>query len=214
MMNPLAPSRPGPNGCRSAPWYGFTLVEMMVVLAVFAILLGIASPSYTSMIANMRVRTAASDFVADLAYARAQAISLRGRIGVAGAGFASGWTVFRECHDANADGACQDAGEAAEIASEVGVLDANDEILRTHPALHSSVLVCAKNSAGSNVVADTITYGGDGRLRVYSAGTEVQNVAGILFTSPAMSSSGGRKVLLSPAGRVSVDAAVNPGEGC
>jgi prepilin-type N-terminal cleavage/methylation domain-containing protein len=213
-MNPIAPSRPGLNGCRSAPWQGFTLIEVMVVLAVFAILLGIASPSYTGLIANMRVRTAASDFVADLAFARAQAISLRGRIGISGAGFASGWTVFRECHDANADGACQDAGEAAEIAREVGALDANDEILRAHPALHSSVRVCAKNSAGSNVVADTVTYGGDGRLRVYSAGNEVQNVVGILFTSPARTSTGARKVLLSPAGRVSVDAMVNPAEEC
>lgn len=53
---------------------GFTLVEMMVAVALFALLFTFAYPSYTSYIQNAQIRTAAESMVNGLQLARAEAI--------------------------------------------------------------------------------------------------------------------------------------------
>ncbi len=53
---------------------GFTLIELMVTIALFALLLTFAYPSYTSFIRNAQVRTAAESIVNGLQLARAEAI--------------------------------------------------------------------------------------------------------------------------------------------
>ncbi|CAN7649159.1 GspH/FimT family pseudopilin [Variovorax paradoxus] len=61
-----------PDVRRSA--MGFTLIELMVTIALFALLLTFAYPSYTSFIRNAQVRTAAESIVNGLQLARAEAI--------------------------------------------------------------------------------------------------------------------------------------------
>lgn len=53
---------------------GFTLVELMVAIALFALLFTFAYPSYTSFIQNAQIRTAAESIVNGLQLARAEAI--------------------------------------------------------------------------------------------------------------------------------------------
>jgi type IV fimbrial biogenesis protein FimT len=53
---------------------GFTLLELMVTLAVLGILLGIAVPSFQSSLTNSRLTTAANDLVGALQAARSEAI--------------------------------------------------------------------------------------------------------------------------------------------
>ncbi|MFH0132706.1 GspH/FimT family pseudopilin [Variovorax sp. VaC1] len=53
---------------------GFTLVEMMVAIALFALLVAFAYPSYTSFIQNAQIRTAAESIINGLQLARAEAI--------------------------------------------------------------------------------------------------------------------------------------------
>jgi type IV fimbrial biogenesis protein FimT len=53
---------------------GFTLVELVVTLAVAGVLIGIAVPSYSRMIAANRLSTATNSFVASLNSARMEAV--------------------------------------------------------------------------------------------------------------------------------------------
>lgn len=53
---------------------GFTLIELMITLAIVAILLGFGVPSFAPFIANQRVRTAIADLHHDLTFARADAL--------------------------------------------------------------------------------------------------------------------------------------------
>ncbi|GIZ53869.1 GspH/FimT family pseudopilin [Noviherbaspirillum aridicola] len=53
---------------------GFTLVELMVALAVAAILAGLAAPSFSEMIANQRAKSVATDLYIALTKARSEAL--------------------------------------------------------------------------------------------------------------------------------------------
>ena len=54
--------------------YGFTLVELMVTLAVLAIGAAIAYPSFQGVLRSNRVATATNDLIASLSLARSEAI--------------------------------------------------------------------------------------------------------------------------------------------
>jgi type IV fimbrial biogenesis protein FimT len=97
---------------------GFTLIELMIVLAVASVLLGAGAPPMASMIRSVQLSSASNDLLAGLHMARSEAIKRNGR-GVicksadgvtcaASGGWEQGWLVF---HDAN-NNARRDAGEA------------------------------------------------------------------------------------------------------
>ncbi len=53
----------------------FTLIELMVVVALIAIILALAAPSFRDMIMMQRLRGINAQVVTDLAYARSEAVS-------------------------------------------------------------------------------------------------------------------------------------------
>lgn len=67
----IAPASPVRQPARAR---GFTLVELMVTLAVAAILIGIATPSFTSLMNSNRLSSAANEMVAVIQTARMEAI--------------------------------------------------------------------------------------------------------------------------------------------
>jgi type IV fimbrial biogenesis protein FimT len=53
---------------------GFTLVELMIVLAVIAILMSIVVPGFQTMFANNNAATLSEDFASAVSYARVEAV--------------------------------------------------------------------------------------------------------------------------------------------
>ena len=53
---------------------GFTLIELMVTIAVLAVLASLVAPSFRQLLAAQRVRTTSYDMVGDLVLARSEAI--------------------------------------------------------------------------------------------------------------------------------------------
>ena len=52
---------------------GFTLIELMVVIAIAAIIMTIAVPSFAQLVGQQRVKAAANDFKSSVALARSEA---------------------------------------------------------------------------------------------------------------------------------------------
>ena len=73
----------------------FTVVEILVVMAVFAIVVGVAGPALSSMVASQQVRSAAYDLHAALNIARSEALTRNSAVVVAPADgdWARGWSV-------------------------------------------------------------------------------------------------------------------------
>ena len=53
---------------------GFTLIELVMSIAIVGILLTVGIPSFIALITNNRIVTQTNDFVSDLAHARAEAV--------------------------------------------------------------------------------------------------------------------------------------------
>ena len=76
---------------------GFTLIELMVTIAIAAILLLVATPSFVSMQRNSELTSAANAFVAAINAARGEAMKASQHamaVPAGGSGWSGGWTVF------------------------------------------------------------------------------------------------------------------------
>jgi len=93
---------------------GFTLIEMMIAIAITGLLLSMAVPAMNLFVSNARQTGALNDFVSSMHVARSTAITTNSRVTVCpsagGAncdlvGWDEGWIVFRDADsDQNVDG--------------------------------------------------------------------------------------------------------------
>lgn len=93
---------------------GVTLIELIVALAVLAILVAIAVPSFREVSLNNRASSINNELLTDLSMARSEAVKLAGRAAAQASGdsWADGWQVFIDSNGNN-------------------VLDEDEEVLKT-----------------------------------------------------------------------------------
>jgi type IV fimbrial biogenesis protein FimT len=91
------------------PQHGFTLPEMVITVAVLAILAAIAAPSFQETIQKRRVIGAAEELAANLEYARTEAIKGNQNVGVyftSGDNWCYGISTNAACDCNNAAASC------------------------------------------------------------------------------------------------------------
>jgi type IV fimbrial biogenesis protein FimT len=75
---------------------GFTLPELLIVVAVAGVMLGAGVPSFVEFIKNQRVKTASFDLFSSLVVARSEAITRNTSVTItpaSTANWAQGWTI-------------------------------------------------------------------------------------------------------------------------
>jgi type IV fimbrial biogenesis protein FimT len=127
---------------------GFTLTEVMMAIAIGAIVVMIGVPSYKTMILNSRKSTAIGDLQTSLAFARNSAITRKQQITVCKSNdnsnctsdgdWSQGWIVFTDPNNP-------------------GTRDNDEEILRAHDALKGDVTY-----TGNDNVADRVSFTNQG----------------------------------------------------
>jgi type IV fimbrial biogenesis protein FimT len=172
---------------------GITLIELMVTLAIAALLMSLAAPSFKRLLQSNNMSSGVNTFMGDVRYARSEAVRLGGRIvmcrsddpeaaapvcaaaGATSTGWASGWIIFQ---DKNGD----------------DVWDAGDRTLRVQAPLTSIDSILERTATAATKLKFTAT----GRLYETSLASEMK------FGGANFESSLQRVVCVSAGGRARI----------
>lgn len=184
--------RPGRSGRTVRTGRGFTLIEMMVVVAVMVIVGMALTVSFSGTVAGYRIAGAANSLSRDLQYARAEALKRGQPVSVCASSdgascsgstsWQTGWIVF---YDANGNGAVDTSG--------------GDVVLRAETQNPGKNTLSADNSVSA------VTFNRQGSI----AGLPANPVTFTLH-EPTGSASLTRCVALVPSGRALIQ---NAGQG-
>lgn len=163
--------------------FGFTALELIVTMAIIAILLSAGVPAFENYNLNLRMKTAMEQLQTDLKLARGHAIShniktvicpATGDQDCSGqAAWQDGWIVFA---DINGDRQKQASEPLLKVSGALAMLKANSSGARTYlrffpngsaPGSNISVRFCDRRGAS---YMGTITVSNSGRIRLQPTG--------------------------------------------
>jgi type IV fimbrial biogenesis protein FimT len=164
---------------------GFTVLELLIVLALGAIVMTMAVPSFKNSIDNQRLVTATNELVMAFTLAKSEAIKRVAYVTVCkssdgetctsnASSWNDGWIVFANGTSANPES-----------------FDVGDELIRVYPALVDTLSI----SASGNVDA-FVSFRPSGTL-----GTNAANILGTLTTCDPRGADFATALLLRPSGR-------------
>lgn len=141
---------------------GYTLIELMAVLAIASTLLVVAIPMFRTQVQNSRMSAAATDLLGTFMFAKAEAIGRRDPVtvcisnenadGCATNGqWEDGWLTFVES-DANGTD---------------GTINSGEQIIQIHPALTEGLTVrTLAGETGDDSLENRVTYEPNGRTNL------------------------------------------------
>ena len=164
---------------------GYTLLELMITLTVAGILMGVAVPSFTSVIDSNRLTTYANDLVTSLNFARSEAIKRNLRVSLCKSStgsscnisnnWAQGWIVFTDPNNN-------------------GIYNSSNTLLRVQANKPNTTTM-----VGDTSVANYISYMASGQSALSSGAFQ----AGVIKICDERIGNVGINVVLNSVGRVS-----------
>lgn len=169
---------------------GFTLTELMVTVAMIAIVLMIGVPSFQQVIMNNRMATQANDLLGSMNLSRSEAVKLGQRV-----------VLCKTADPFAATPACATTGAWEQgwlifvDSDNDATLDAGEVLLKVHQGISPSTL------SGNTNVANYLSYAADGTTRLTSNAFQ----SGTLTLCPGTSGMTGRRIVVNAAGRARID---------
>jgi type IV fimbrial biogenesis protein FimT len=186
---------------RHRPVSGLTLIELLIGIALLAVLLGLAAPGFEAQIAASQLSSASNALMGGLMQARAQAIRLGRRVTVCrtsdqqqcdntrGRGWETGWLIFIDVD--------RPAGNAQAQVS------ATDTILARNEAVSPMLRI-----RGNQAVDDFVSFSASGEARTMAGSANALGTIRVCSVSPALADAGppqdvrARDLVLAAGGRV------------
>ncbi|MEQ1544213.1 GspH/FimT family pseudopilin [Methyloglobulus sp.] len=172
-----------PPSCKFTNALGFTLIELMLTIAIAAVVMGLAVPSFNTAIKNNRLTTQANDLVTSLNLARSEAVKRGTRV-----------TLCKSSDGANcvADGATSNWRQGWIIFTDQNNNNDYDPPAETLLKVQGSAQVQI-SMAGSGNVVDFISYLASGLV----------NLGGFITICDDRAGPFGKTIGLGPLGRPS-----------
>lgn len=169
---------------------GFTLVEIMVVLAIASILLGAGIPAFIHLVRSVKLSTATNDLLGSILLARSEAAKRHARAVVCkstdgascaqAGGWEQGWIVF---HDANNN----------------GTTDPDETIVSRVQALPTDL-----HLSGNLNVARYLSYAPTGESKLISGAFQAGTIT---LCNPSLRGGEARTIIINSSGRPRVQKA-------
>jgi type IV fimbrial biogenesis protein FimT len=178
-----SPNEPTERGFKFAS--GFTLVELLVALAIGGVVLLLALPTYRTWIAELEVQDRVNALVNAMSLARSEAIKRGARVNLcqstdgsrcAGSGgWETGWLIYAE-HDRD------------------GEIDPAESLIRVEPSAKPGITI-----SGNKPVAEYVSYTRMGHTRMHNGALQMGTFTVCRHGHSAV------EVVLANGGRVRVD---------
>ncbi len=153
---------------------GFTLIELMVTIAIVGIFASIALPSFSQLIENNRISTATNELVTNLMLTRSEALKRSNNVTICAStnqtscsgstDYSAGWIVFLDC-DSNGT-----ITTAAIDCDNDGAADDSETIIKVGDGFNK---IYMNNNVSSSI---TYTFSGRSATSTFSVGKDVSNL--------------------------------------